>query len=99
MNCIQCHQTFSSGDLAGSISGSIMGDEYTDSFYLCPVCRAYTLAQVHDNFTGVESETVSGPVSEPEGKERVELIMRCSTPWDKKCRCAAHLAYFNNALD
>jgi hypothetical protein len=82
-----------------SISGSIMGDEHTDSYYLCPVCGFYTVAEHWDNFTGVETTSESGPLSKQDGDERVKLIRQCSEPWDKKCRCPAHLAYFGNSLD
>ena len=82
-----------------SISGSIMGDEYTDSYFLCPVCRTYTVASWRDNFTGVETMQLSGPRSKAEGDERIQLINRCDRPWDKKCRCEAHLEYFGNSLD
>lgn len=81
------------------MSGSIMGDECTDAYFLCPVCGVYTVVQWWDNFTGVETMNMSGPVSKPEGDERIGLIRKCSQPWDKKCRCAAHRTYFNNALD
>jgi hypothetical protein len=76
-----------------------MGDEYTDSYYLCPVCRAYSVASWRDNFTGVETMSLTGPITEQEGNERIEIIQKCSRPWDKKCRCDAHREYFNNALD
>jgi hypothetical protein len=81
------------------MSGSIMGDEYTDSYYLCPICRVYTVAMWRDNFTGIESMNLSGPITEQEGNKRIELIMKCSRPWDKKCRCDAHRKYFNDTLD
>ncbi len=99
MQCVKCNRSFSQQELIASISGSIMGDEYTDSYYLCPSCLAYTVASWRDNFTGVESMDLSGPRSKQEGDERVALIRACTRPWDKKCRCAAHLAYFNNTLD
>jgi hypothetical protein len=76
-----------------------MGDEHTDSYFFCPACRVYTVASWWDDFTGVETMTLSGPVLEQEGNERIELIRRCSQPWDKKCRCDAHRDYFNDALD
>jgi len=82
-----------------SISGSVMGDEYTDSYYPCPSCRFYTVASWRDNFTGVETMSVSDPIPEAHGREMVELITECSRPWDKKCRCPAHRAYFRDALD
>jgi hypothetical protein len=99
MNCLQCNREFLKEEQVASISGSIMGDEYTDAYYLCPVCRVYTVASWRDNFTGVETLNLSGPMSEQEGNQRVELIKKCSRAWDKKCRCKAHRAYFNNMLD
>ncbi len=99
MQCQQCHRPFQREDWVASISGSIMGDENTDTYYLCPVCRVYTVEKFRDDFTGEESASVSGPLSKEKGDESVELIRKCATPWDKKCRCAAHLAYFGSALD
>jgi hypothetical protein len=99
MHCIQCNRSFLNEDRVASISGSIMGDEHTDVWLLCPVCGGYTVVSWWDNFTGVETESVSGPESMQEGDERVELIRQCSEPWDKKCRCAAHRRYFNYTLD
>jgi hypothetical protein len=97
--CQQCARPFQNEDLAASMSGSIMGDEHTDSYFLCPVCGVYTVAQCRDNFTGEETQSLSGPLSKQEGVDRVQLIRRCSEPWDKKCRCEAHRAYFHNTLD
>jgi hypothetical protein len=99
MNCIQCNREFLKEEFIAAISGSIMGDEYTDSYYRCPVCRVYTVAHWRDDFTGSETMYQSGPVSEQEGTERIALIKKCPEPWDKKCRCAAHRKYFNDALD
>ena len=81
------------------MSGSIMGDEHTDSYFLCTVCGVYTVVTWWDNFTGEETMSCSGPLPKQQGDERVELIQKCLQPWDKKCRCAAHRAYFNNTLD
>lgn len=99
IECLQCNRTFLNEEQIVSISGSIMGDEYTDSYYLCPVCGVYTVANWRDNFTGVETINLSGPMAEQEGNKRVELIKKCSRAWDKKCRCEAHIIYFNNSLD
>jgi hypothetical protein len=99
MQCIQCSRSFLDEECVASISGSIMGDEHTDAWFLCPLCEVYTVVSWWDNFTGVEMESVSGPESRQEGDQRVELIRRCSDPWDKKCRCAAHRRYFNDTLD
>lgn len=81
------------------MSGSIMGDEHTDSFFLCSACGIYTVVSWWDNFTGEETIRLSGPFSKQEGEEQVALIGRCSRPWDKKCRCDAHREYFGNTLD
>ena len=99
MECMQCKRTFLKEERVASISGSIMGDEHTDSYFLCPVCGLYTVASWWDNFTGVESKSLSGPAAKQEGDERVALIRQCSRPWDKKCRCEAHRRYFNDTLD
>jgi hypothetical protein len=99
MQCLQCQRPLQNAERVASISGSIMGDEHTDSYYLCPVCGVYTVAQWWDNFTGEETMNRSGPLLKPEGDERVKLIQRCGQPWDKKCRCEAHRAYFHDTLD
>jgi len=100
MECAKCKRTFLKEKRIISISGSIMGDEHTDTFYLCPVCKAYTVISCWDNFTGGD-ETVSarGLFDKAQGGERVELIKKCERPWDKKCRCEAHREYFNYTLD
>ena len=83
----------------GSISGSIMGDEYTESYYFCSKCQVYTVEIYHDRFLGEEEILVRGPVSKPEGDAMVELTKQCSEPWNKKCRCEAHRSYFEGLLD
>ena len=82
-----------------SISGSVMGDEYTDVYFFCPVCDQYTVAQWRDNFTGTETLNVAGPVPKQTAEKQIELIAQCVQPWKKKCRCEAHRKYFNNLLD
>lgn len=99
MECAQCNRPFDKEDRVESISGSIMGDEHSDVYYLCPACNHYTVAEWWDNFTGEETMKVSGPLSKEDGDKRVELIRKCAEPWDKKCRCDAHRTYFRNALD
>jgi len=98
MNCVKCNREFSKDDNLAAISGSIMGDEYTDVYYFCPVCRVFTVANWRDNFTG-KTMDLTGPLEEKTGLERVELVRKCSQPWDKKCRCSAHREYFNGVLD
>ncbi|MDI6771974.1 MAG: hypothetical protein QME77_05230 [bacterium] len=82
-----------------SISGGIMGDEYIESYFLCSSCGVYTVEIYHDRFLGEDSVFVRGPVPKAEGDAKVELIRQCLRPWDKKCRCEAHQAYFAGSLD
>ena len=55
-----------------SISGSIMGDEYTESYFLCNHCGVYTLEIYHDRFSGEDDVSVRGPVPKSEGDAKVE---------------------------
>ena len=83
-----------------SISGSILGDECIESYYFCDRCGVYTVEIYFDLFSGGESVSIEGPIAKAEGDATVELIRQCSTPWDKKCRCSAHVSYFKgSALD
>lgn len=99
LQCRQCARTLDSQDRIASMSGSICGDECTDSYFLCPGCGVYTVAQWWDDFTGEETLKLSGPLARKAGDERIALIAQCARPWDKKCRCDAHRAYFNDQLD
>ena len=99
MQCKKCDRSFLNEEMIAFISGSIMGDEVTHSYFLCPLCGVYTVAKWWDNFTGLETMSLSGPLPKQEGDERVALIRKCPRSWNKKCRCAAHCDYFNNALD
>lgn len=100
MNCIQCNREFSfKEDCVASISGSILGDECTESFFYCDRCGVYTKEVFWDCFSGEESASMCGPIPKPDGDGKVALIKRCSEPWNKKCRCEAHLAYFDGSLD
>lgn len=82
-----------------SISGSVMGDEYTESYFYCGGCGVYTVEVCHDRFLGEEELFARGPVPKAEGDAQVLRIRECGEPWDKKCRCAAHRAYFGDSLD
>ncbi len=82
-----------------SISGSFMGDEYTESYFYCEPCGVYTVEIYHDRFLGEGSVFLKGPVSKSEGDEKVRLIGECLEPCDKKCRCKAHMKYFDGCLD
>jgi len=76
-----------------------MGDEYSETYYLCPDCGDYTVEVLHDRFLGEETVFTRGPVSRAEGDAQIGLIRSCPEPWNKKCRCPAHRAHFGDALD
>jgi hypothetical protein len=99
VRCSACGQTFAPGERVASISGSISGDECTESWYYCTPCQVYTVEVYWDVFLGEESGNVGGPIARAAGDEKVALIRRCRTPWRKTCRCTAHRAYFGNGLD
>ena len=102
IRCSQCGRIFDreAGDRSvASISGGIMGDEYTESYYFCAQCQVYTVEVYHDRFLGEEEISIRGPVPKTEGDALVELIKQCEEPWNKKCRCKAHLSYFHGQLD
>jgi len=100
--CTQCGKDLSEegkNSSVASISGSIMGDECTESFFFCKDCQVYTIKIWHDRFLGEEDISYRGPLAKNEGDDDVRLIKECATPWDKKCRCEAHCAYFGEWLD
>lgn len=102
VQCLQCKREFdamNAEERMASISGSIMGDEYIETYYLCRQCGVYTLEIYHDRFLGDEDVCIRGPLSKAEGDSKVELIGQCETPYDKHCRCKAHVAYFGAFLD
>jgi hypothetical protein len=76
-----------------------MGDEQTESYYLCPSCGVYTVEVCDDRFCGEETISFRGPLAREEGERQVALIRQCPEPWDKKCRCPAHREYFAGWLD
>lgn len=102
LRCAQCGREFAgqgAEDRVASISGSVMGDEYIESYFLCKQCGVYTVEVYHDRFLGEEDVSVHGPVRKAEGDAKVALIRQCSEPWNKKCRCQAHQSYFGKSLD
>jgi hypothetical protein len=102
VRCLQCGIEIpptSKGRCAAAISGGIMGDEYTESYFYCERCGAYTVEVCYEPFMGDEEVTYRGPVRAGEGEAAVGLIKQCAEPWNKKCRCPAHMTYFNGALD
>jgi hypothetical protein len=102
INCLQCGKSLYAEGGPGpvvSISGGIMGDEYTDSYFFCPDCNVYTVEVYYDRFPGEGESSLKGPISKEEGDIYVRLIGECPEPWNKKCRCAAHRSHFNDSLD
>jgi predicted RNA-binding Zn-ribbon protein involved in translation (DUF1610 family) len=99
--CSRCAAAESPGGFARvcSIAGSIMGDEHVDTLYSCPACGCYTIERYVDRFGGTETAALDGPVTRERGDALVALIKRCETPYDKNCRCPAHLEYFGGGLD
>jgi hypothetical protein len=81
------------------MSGSIMGDEYTETYYFCGSCQVYTQELCREPLVAPETVHVSGPVSKTVGDAQVKLIGGCENPWDKRCRCESHRAYFGGRLD
>jgi len=77
LKCSQCGKDLDQEGKDGrvaSISGSIMGDEYSDSYYFCSQCEVYTVEIYHDRFLGEDEVSMRGPVSKSEGDAKVELI-------------------------
>ena len=100
--CSQCGMDLSEegkNSAIASISGGIMGDEYIESYYFCKQCQVYTVEVCHDQFLGDEDVAFRGPLTKKDGDKQINLIKQCATPWDKKCRCQAHLDYFGVWLD
>ncbi|MBN1901124.1 hypothetical protein JW926_07355 [Candidatus Sumerlaeota bacterium] len=85
-------------DFAASISGSFMGDEYTETYFFCKDCNIYTLEICHDRFLGEEDISIQS-IPKEQGDAQAALIRKCPEPWNKKCRCDAHKQYFRGNLD
>ncbi len=100
--CLKCKcefRTGDGGDCVASITGGIMGDEYTDTYFLCPTCDLYTVEIWREPFLNEDRISFRGPVSREDGDPTVALIRQCPQPWDKTCRCEAHTQYFGEMLD
>lgn len=99
MQCVRCRKEFEEKDRAASISGRIMGDDCTDSYYWCSVCGVYTLRMLREIFAGPDTESAGSLIEKEEGERRLEIIRRCAEPWNERCRCEAHREYFGRWLD
>jgi len=98
--CVKCGKEPAPGTrFVASISGCMMGDEWSESWLFCPECNLYSVEIFCEPFLGEETVSVRGPVPREAGDAQIALIAQCSRPWDKKCRCQAHLAYFDGQLD
>jgi hypothetical protein len=82
-----------------SMSGSIMGDEHTESLFFCRDCQCYTILYCVDHFCGEETVRAEGPIAKEKGDRLAAIMAKCDLPWDKKCRCPAHREYFGDGLD
>jgi hypothetical protein len=99
LRCVSCRRLFDQNDQAAVISARIMGDECTDCYYWCPQCQVYTLRLYRDVFCGEETSRDSEPIPKAEGDRRLALIRACPEPWNERCQCPAHHAYFGDWLD
>jgi len=100
--CLKCGRSFdihSEEDRIASISGSILGDEHTESYFLCHSCNLYTVEVFFEPFLGDDEVTTRGPLTHEEGDAKVAIINQCPKPWSKRCRCPAHLEYWQGQLD
>jgi DNA-directed RNA polymerase subunit RPC12/RpoP len=55
IRCAQCGRELGgqgTQDRVASMAGSIMGDEYIESYFLCRECGVYTVEHYHDRFLG-----------------------------------------------
>ncbi len=99
VRCSRCGRLFEKEECVGCISGRIMGDECTDSYYWCGGCAVYTVRLCREVFAGPETAHDSEPIPREEGDRRLELIRSCPEPHHERCRCEGHRAYFGDWLD
>lgn len=102
IKCAKCEKVLAKdaqGEPIPFICGSIMGDEYIESWYFCPSCQMYSVENYHDRFMGEDSISITGPIDKTTGDARISIIKRCPEPSNKRCRCPAHKEYFGSFLD
>ena len=99
VRCSRCGRPFEDAEYVACISGKIMGDECTDCYYWCEACAVYTIRLVREVFAGPEIAHDSDPIPKDEGDRRLELIRSCPEPYNERCRCEGHRAYFGSWLD
>jgi hypothetical protein len=99
VQCSLCGREFEKDEPVACISGRIMGDECTDSYYWCEACNVYIIRLCRDVFVGPEAARNSEPIPREEGERRLKLIRTCKEPHDARCRCDGHREYFGGWLD
>ena len=92
--CLACKKVLDDRHKKAGISISVMGDEYTYTYYLCDDCNKYTVEAFRDRFLGEDSVSSMGPFDRPTGDDGVRLIKACKTPYDKHCECPSHKALY-----
>jgi hypothetical protein len=74
IECSKCGKPLGEGEHkrpVAAMSGSIMGDEYTESWYFCPDCQVYSLENHRDRFLGEEEVSVRDPIDKATGDAKV----------------------------
>lgn len=97
--CSLCGNDLKPENLKAAISGSVMGDEYTDVFFFCVDCDVYTKISCREKFGGEDIYYPAETVTREEGDEKVKFIKQCQDPTEKRCRCPIHREWFGSWLD
>lgn len=79
------------GQRVASVSGSILGDECTETWYYGSGCNACTVEIYRDVLLGENSVSINGPVAREEGDSQIALIRQCATPGSRAV-VARHIA-------
>lgn len=79
------------GQRIASISGSILGDECTETWYHCSGCNAYTVEIYWDVFLGEDSVSIRGPIAREDGNGQIALIHSAPPPGSRPV-AAPHIA-------
>jgi hypothetical protein len=63
-----------------SMSGSILGDEFIESYFLCKKWWVYTVEIYQDRFSGEEKVSVQGPCPKPKVMPKSNLSGNAPSP-------------------
>jgi predicted RNA-binding Zn-ribbon protein involved in translation (DUF1610 family) len=99
LDCSHCGQELSAADRAASMSARIMGDEYTETVFVCPACGEHTLTVDRDVFCGEERRGGGQRLTRERAAGILKLMRGCGTPWDGRCHCKSHMEYFDGRID